>query len=346
MILEILAEEIKQNIGSLKPAPKGWLKRHCMLCHTQGHGKDTRNRFGIQYNPQNIVVNCFNCGFSATYQEGENLSRNFAFFLKQINIPDRFIEQVKFEIYRHKHQIQTVKEGEIETPERRLRSLTGTWTIKDLPDGSMSIKDWLEYGLDDPDFLAVAEYAVSRKIYDLDKFFWAPNKEFQLNNRLIVPYYYHGALVGFTSRYVLPDPEKKIPKYYQQSPTDFVYNLDNQTDWDRRYVIVNEGVLDAWFTDGVGILGEVNQNKIDLVNRLDKEIILCPDRDRKGSDLIKVAMENGWAVAFPRWGSIKDAAAAVEQYGRPLTIHSIIQSAIWDKDKIYLHWKFNERTFK
>ncbi len=350
MILDVLREAILSNIGPLKQAPKGWYKRHCMLCHTQGHGKDTRNRFGIQFNSDSMVANCFNCGFSAGYTEGKELSKSFKFFLKQLGIADRFIDEIDFEIFKQINSIISVREGaeEIkqEDKESKIRSLFDNWKPVDLPDDWMSVQQWLEYGLDDLNFLRVVDYAISRRIFELDKFFWTPDKTRNLNQRLIIPYYYKGKVVGFTSRLCYDTDGKEIPKYYQQCPTDFVYNLDNQQDWSRKYVILNEGVLDAWATDGISNLGELGQTKIDIINRLQKQIIVCPDRDKKGGDLVEAALENGWSVAFPKWdNNIKDAAKASEKYGRLLTIHSIISTAVEGKDRIKIRWDIenNER---
>ena len=108
-------------------------------------------------------------------------------------------------------------------------------------------------------------------------------------------------------------------------------------------------MLDAWVVDGISILGEIGQSKVDIVNRLQKEVIVCPDRDKKGHDLVNVAIENEWSVAFPKWDKdIKDAAAAAEKYGRLLTTHSIISSAVAGREKIQLKWEIeqNERQRK
>ena len=166
---------------------------------------------------------------------------------------------------------------------------------------------------------------------------------------MIIPYYYKGKIVGFTSRLYYTVQDKSIPKYYQQCPADFVYNLDNQQAWTRKHVIVTEGVLDAWAVDGISVLGEVGQTKIDIINRLQKNIIVCPDRDKKGWDLVNVAIENNWGVSFPKWDSgIKDAAQAAEKYGRLLTTSSIVSSTIVDDDEIRLKWSIeqNERNRK
>lgn len=346
MIFDILKDAILTNIGPLKQAPKNWQKRNCPLCHTQGHGHDTRHRFGIQFNPgpNSILTNCFNCGFSASYNEGKELSKSFKFFLKQINIDNDFIKQIEFEVFKQKNGMQSIREGDDGTVdlEAKLKTLVSKWQPVDLPKDAMSITQWLTAGLDDPEFMRVVDYAISRRIFDLDNFYWSPIHLHNLNQRIIIPYYYKNRIVGFTARLCYDTDGKEIPKYYQQSPTDFVYNLDHQQDWTRKYVIVNEGVLDAWTTDGVGILGEVNQTKIDIINRLQKEVIVCPDRDKKGWDLVKVAIDNGWTVSYPKWEhNIKDASKASEKYGRVLTTHSIIESAVHGREYIELKWKIS-----
>jgi hypothetical protein len=352
MIVDIIKDAILANIGPLKQAPKGWHKRHCMLCHTQGHGKDTRNRFGIQFNVRNIVVNCFNCGFSSGYEEGKDLSKSFKFFLKQLHVNEKFIEQIEFEIFKQRNKIDSIRVGAEPTPEdteRKFKSLFQQWKPMDLPQDSLTIGEWIEFGLSDLEFLKTVEYLKSRKLFNLDTYYWTPITEFNLNQRFIIPYYYRDKIVGFTSRLNYDTSNKVIPKYYQQCPQDFVYNLDNQQGWSRKYVIVNEGVIDARIVDGVGILGELGQTKIDIINRLQKEIIVCPDRDKKGWDLVKAAIDNDWSVSFPKWKQyIKDAAQAAELYGRLLTTHSIISSAVSGKEKIELHWKIaqNERERK
>lgn len=345
-IIDILKDAILQNIGPLKQAPKGWHKRNCPLCHTQGHGKDTRNRFGIQFNPQSIVCNCFNCGFSSGYTEGKELSKSFKFFLGFLHVDQKFIEQIEFEIFKQKNQITSIREGDnstLEDKESKFKALFQKWKPTELPEDSYSVTQWLENGLDDPNFLGVVNYALARKLYNLDEFYWSPQTQHNLNQRLIIPYYYRSKIVGFTARLCYDTPDKSIPKYLQQCPEDFVYNLDHQQAWQRKYTIVNEGVLDAWTTDGVGTLGEIGHTKIAIINRLQKEVIVCPDRDLKGSDLVDAAIDNGWAVSFPKWSpGIKDATAAAEKYGRLLTTHSIISSAVFGKDKIKLKWKIDQ----
>ena len=268
-ITETLKDAILANLGPLKQAPKNWSKRNCPLCHIQGHGRDTRKRFGIQFNVDSVVLNCFNCGFSASYTDGEELSVSFKVFLNQIHIDKNFIRQIEFEIFKQKNQISSIREGTDTSgnKESKLRSLFQKWQPLDLPEDSLSIKQWLESGLDDAMFLKVVNYAISRKLYDLDKFYWSPITLHNMNQRIIIPYRYKDNNVGYTARLCYDLPDKSIPKYFQRCPTDFIYNIDSQQGWARKYVIVNEGVLDAWVTDGVSTLGDINQAKIDIINR-------------------------------------------------------------------------------
>ncbi len=346
MIIDVLKESILSNIGPLKTAPQGWYKRHCMLCHTQGHGRDTRNRFGIQFNPQSIAVNCFNCKFSAGYTEGKEMSKAFLFFLTQINIDKKFIDQIKFEIYKQKNKISAVREGDEEKApdkEKKIRSLFEKWQPMPLPEDSLPITTWLEYGLDDHNFLDVANYAIDRRLLNLGEFYWSPETKTHMNQRLIIPYYYKGKIVGYTARLCYDPPDKSIPKYHQQCPHDFVYNLDHQGDWIRKYAIVTEGVLDAWTVDGVSTRGDIGQEQIDIINRLQKQVIVCPDGDKSGRGLVDAAIENKWAVSFPKWRMhFKDATAAATKYGQLLTTNSIITSAVTGKDKILIAWNLDQ----
>ena len=342
MIADKLKDAILSNIGTLKPAPKNWQKRCCMLCTTRGHSVDKRFRFGIQFTADKILINCFNFGFSASYNEGESLSNNIKLFLKFIHVNDRFVKEIEFEIFKNKNSLSEVRDGVI-SKTIEYKNYEKIWHLIELPKDTLPITTWLEYNLDDHNFLNVVEYAISRKIYDLDRYYWCPSELHNLNQRLIIPYYYKHKMVGFTSRISYDIEDKSIPKYYQQCPSDFVFNLDNQQSWDRKYVILCEGVLDAVVTDGISSLGELSQDKIDIINRLQKTVIVCPDRDKKGGDLVDAAIRNNWAVSFPNWEKkIKDAAQAAVKYGRVLTLHSIISSALTDKMTIQLRWNLEQ----
>jgi len=93
-------------------------------------------------------------------------------------------------------------------------------------------------------------------------------------------------------------------------------------------VLVMEGPFDAITLGGVAILGsEINDTQRELIQGLNRQVIVVPDRDQPGQKLIDQAKEFGWSVAFPQWHeSVTDVAEAVLKYGRLFTLQSILKS--------------------
>ena len=151
---------------------------------------------------------------------------------------------------------------------------------------------------------------------------WSPSTEHGLNRRVIVPYTWQGNTIGYTARSA--NPNSKI-KYFNQVDSDYVFNIDAQTA-ERQFVIVTEGPLDAIAVDGVAVLtNNVNENKAEIIESLGKQVIVVPDQDRSGKQLLEQAVEYGWGVSFPLWEpDVKDCAEAYKRYGKLYTLRSIL----------------------
>ena len=90
-------------------------------------------------------------------------------------------------------------------------------------------------------------------------------------------------------------------KYMAHRPAGYVFNSDRQTG-SRECIIVVEGVFDAIAIDGVGVLGSnINEQQADIIDSIGKEVIVVPDRDKAGEQLIDSALEYDWGVSFPNW---------------------------------------------
>ena len=77
-----------------------------------------------------------------------------------------------------------------------------------------------------------------------------------------------------------------------------------------------------------------------LLNRLQKDIIVVPDRDKAGSKLVERAIELGWGVSMPEWSQeVNDIGDAVDKYGRLYTLYSIANSTETSTLKIRLKAK-------
>ena len=336
MLTDDIKDLIFSYVPSLKMTPSGWYKANCPVCQYRGESEDKRERFGIRFDHSSFGMNCFNCKFQSRWEEGGAISKNLGWFLEHVGVPDAILAELKFNAHREKEERESFV-----LPESAFATKKA-WVQKSLPPDAISLLDWANEGCDDPDFINVFNYAYGRKIEDFANFYWSPNKTFQMNKRLIIPFLYKNVIVGYTARYYNNTHAKQIPKYISDSPDSFVYNLDEQHH-SRKYVILCEGALDAYIVSGIACLGNnINQKQVDVINNLNKKVILCPDRDMAGENTIKVAMENEWEVSFPNWGEgVKDASEAVNKYGKILTVQSILESTIKNPLKVYVSRKFD-----
>jgi hypothetical protein len=188
------------------------------------------------------------------------------------------------------------------------------------------------------DLVEVIDYVQSRSIdttkYDLA---WTPQTEMKLNKRVIIPFYYKSKILGYSARAIAADVK---PKYLSNHPSNFVFNLDQQTP-DKKFVIVCEGPMDAMSIDGVALCGsEINDTQAKLINGLNRRVIVVPDADQAGRKMITRCMDLGWEVSFPAWQiTSKDINEAVNNYGKLFTLKAVIESSIKSKLKIQLKLK-------
>lgn len=340
MLQDVIKDLILEHIGPLKRAAV-WNTRNCPMCHTQGESVDTRGRFGLKLPPSgDIVVQCFNCKFAAVHTPATLFSKKFKLFLREIGIADSVIAKLNFQLYREKNNVVS------STPVAPIESVITSWPPIDLPKDSYSLRVWLDYGCSDSLFLKVMEYVGQRGLRYIDDFYWSPAKEKMMNRRIIIPCWYGGQIVGYLARFAGNTDAVKVPKYLATLPKGFVYNLDPQLSGERKYTILAEGALDAFNVDGIGILGNsVSAEQLTVIKKIPGKIIIIPDQDAPGEHLIKVALDEGWAVSFPKWGQgVKDASDAALLYGRLATVKMILDSV--EEDRLGIKVRYQLKTPK
>ena len=220
-----------------------------------------------------------------------------------------------------------------------------TFNRKNLPNNTKPLATWLEKyttgTLSDTEQKSIDNmltYLSSRGIGpDWYDFMYSSSKVWDVHQRLLIPFYWKGDVVGFTGRMF---EESEGVKYYTDVWPGYVFNMDAQ-DWTRKFVLVTEGPFDAITVSGVSILGsEINDTQRELIDGLGRQVIVVPDRDAPGEKLINQATEFGWSVAFPQWeDGVDDVADAVLKYGRLFTIQSILKTTESSKLKIDLKRK-------
>lgn len=292
-----------------KTTPSGWVSFNAVCCHHNGTTADTRQRGGIMIN-EGVSYHCFNCGFKASWQPGRKISAKFKKLLNWLNVGDDLITKCSLEALRI----------EEDSTYSSTKNLIPTFIDKALPLGAEPITSLVDNPPDE--LVPVLEYLMSRQLYLEDyNFYWTPEEGFQ--NRLIIPFFYQGRIVGYTARKITDGK----PKYISEQQPGYVFNLDRQTA-DRELVIVTEGPIDAICIDGVAVMSaEIGSVQSMLINQLQRQVVVLPDRDAAGQKLAEQALEYGWSVSFPEWEpGIKDVNEAVNRYGRLYTLYSIINS--------------------
>jgi len=318
-----------------KKTPSGWTSFNAPCCIHNGESADKRKRGGIMTSADGTLsYHCFNCGYKASYIIGRRLTATMRQLMGWLGIADDTIRKLAIEAMRHE---------ESDTKYEKKKFVK--FNKKDLPKNCHRLEVWLEKyvakDLTDTQYKnidGILNYLKSRNIdpswYD---FMYSPEAKFDTNKRIVIPFYWRGDIVGYTGR--LFDESKKV-KYFTDVQPGYVFNMDVQ-DWTRKFVIVTEGPFDAITVSGVSILGsEINDTQRELIDNLNRQVIVVPDRDAPGQKLVNQAIEFGWSVAFPEWGdNVKDVADAVSIYGRLFVLQSILKSAESNKLKIDLKRK-------
>jgi len=307
-----------------KQTPSGWLSFNAPCCQHMGTTADTRQRGGlIGSADEGISYHCFNCGFTASWRVGRNLSYKMKKFMRWLNMPDEQITKLALAVL----QIKT------DTVGYQAITQLPKFKNKELPDGAKPLHEWTEQ---DKYFYKVLEYVDKRSLKLVDyEFYWSNNSGYR--DRLIIPFYYQSRIVGYTARRVTHTDKVK---YLSEQQPGYVFNIDAQDD-DRKYVIAVEGPIDAITIDSVALLGsEVKDQQSILLNSLGKHVIVVPDRDDAGQKLVQDALNLGWSVSMPDWDhDIKDISDAVGKYGRLHTLYAIIKNAQDSQLKIKLRMK-------
>jgi len=316
--MSLIADTLLQYLPSKrKHTPSGWISFNAPCCD------DKRQRGGFIVNAGDAVsYHCFNCGVKASWQPGRTISQKMSKLMRDLNMPDDIISQLRLEALR-------LNENSTAT----VRQVVPTFEVRALPLEARPINEWLD---DIPEKLVpVLEYIAQRKMYlDYYDFYWTPKIGF--SNRLIIPFYKDGLVVGYTARAI----NDAKPKYISEQQPGYVFNLDKQK-YDKEFVIVCEGPFDAISIDGCALLGaEIKDSQNWLLKQLSKEIILVPDKDHEGPRTVEQAIEFGWSVSMPDWpAGVKDVNDAVVKIGRLATLYLIISAKESNTLKIQLRAK-------
>jgi hypothetical protein len=309
-----------------KQTPSGWISFNAPCC------SDKRQRGGLIFNAGDAVsYHCFNCGFKASWQPGRHISQKMSKLFRWFNIPDDTINQLRLE---------ALKLDDTSTTE--VKTIIPKFDERALPPDAKSLEEWSTWielqGWENTDQSLINAFCYLRNNRGLDPYaypyYWTSKVGFK--NRIIIPFYKDGVIVGYTARAT----NDATPKFISEQQPGYVFNLDKQTH-DKEFVIVCEGPFDALSIDGCAILGaEIKDSQNWLLKQLGKEIVLVPDRDHEGPKTVEQAIEYGWSVSMPDWpDGIKDVNDATVKLGKLATLYLITQAKESSALKIQLRAK-------
>lgn len=308
-----------------RKTPSGWWTFNAPCCVHRGESRDKRKRGGVIQDGENWSYHCFNCGFKTRFVMGQTLSYKTKKFLSWLGLPEEEIQRINLESIRNKAFTDVAQEREA----HHEYSLTHSLKFEEhkLPENARPLTEH------DKEFVAYLQSERGLSIEDYP-FYISPGDRGRNKNRIIIPYYYNGNTVGWTSRYL----DSRYPKYINEHQQEgFLFGTEMQ-DPDWQNVVVTEGTFDAIAIRGVAVLhNELNDKQIAQLRRMGKDVIIVPDQDKAGLQIIQPALDAGFYVSLPEWpAEIKDINQAVAYYGRAGCLLSILQAKQNNKIKVQM----------
>jgi len=312
--------------GKRKQTPSGWVSFNAVCCQHNGATADKRGRGGLKATEQGWSYHCFNCSYTASFVLGRQLTFKARRLLGWMGVPEGEIEMQNLESLRHRSI-----HGIIEDRQRVFNTLSGIEF--DEPDDFPPYSEVVT-----PEFPLYWDYIRRRGVPEdfpimtsikTDGVHWT--RPF-----VMIPFTHNNKVIGWTARFL----DNKIPKYINHSQPGYVFGTDLQhPDWN--YAIVTEGIFDALSIGGLAVMhSTISDAQARFIRSLGKQVVVVPDQDQAGLELVDRAVELGWSVSIPDWPAhIKDVNDAVVELGRLETLLTIMQARETSKIKIELRKK-------
>lgn len=325
--MEILKNTILQFIpGDSRHASK-CVSFNCPCCVYMGEPRpDSRGRGGLFIESDHIGYNCFNCGFKFRQEyNSEKLEFNTRKFMELLGVPSTEINRIKLDFMKKSFSSELLAKT-YKSYKSPAKVINLDFKSCDLPKGTHFIRDIIMDSHPDSDVFKAFNYAEDRGIADWPYLLWSSDKNFRLNERLMIPFLHKERIVGFTAR-MFHDKCKKSDRYYTNNPNtgNYVFNIDALYK-KKKYVIVNESPIDSILYDGVATMNfEPTRKQCDIINNSPSKKILVPDlSDSAGKKFIDIATNNSWGVYIPKWDSRMDLGKATHIYGKLYIASDII----------------------
>jgi hypothetical protein len=338
----LMMNQIQDIMASIMhdPAPvmDRWNQHNCPACVTRGQSRpDTKARGNHMFrNDGSVVYNCFNCHLKTVWSPGRYVSKDMESLLRSYGASDKEMISIKLIAK------EMVESGDYEVQDTAASKLYQKIVQRDLPSDAKPFIEWANMSNIPPEFLKVVNAVNERNPYLLDlDLYWSPSKEFYMFQRFIIPYYMNGQIIGYTARHI---DKKSEYRYRNQVSTSIFYNFDLLNDDRMQIILVAEGPIDASLMGGISANNYfLSTSQIELLKKAQergKMIVIVPDRDKDGLVTIEQAIDNGFSVAMPDYGAVRDGEGirhikdfdeACAKYGRLFCLQLLHKSIYTDR---------------
>ena len=192
------------------------------------------------------------------------MSNGLKQFLSELGIQRREIQKINL----WADQINSIlgEQPELQA-ELNINTILPIYNPVSLPSRARSLQQWAELGCENPDFIEVASYLISRGdvAQHATAYYWTPEGKNDMNKRLIIPCMQDGRIVGWTARSVTPEV---TPKYIKETQKNFLFNSHMLTEKDRKYVfIVAKNATKPEVKKAIKDIYKVDVAEVNIVNR-------------------------------------------------------------------------------
>ncbi len=310
-----------------------WVKHNCPVCH---NGQSGRVRGSYIFDNEGYAFHCFNCQFKAGWRPGLPMNNKLLDFAEKCGAGSHELMQLSLIAK------DMADSGEYSTDTHTNSSIYQKITQRQLPSTAKTFFEWANCPQVPAQFVKVLESVYQRNKYLLDlDLYWCPDQENDLYRRYIIPYYINDQVIGYTAR---DTKETSKLKYFNQVNVNLFYNFDLLNDTRTKTIFVHEGVLDAALSGSLGIgsyeMSDTQIEQLKMAQERGKKVVIVPDRDKDGLKTINQALDNGFSVSLPDWGTkrtlygveyIKDFEEGTKQYGR-LFSSLLVRKSIIDSE--------------
>ena len=323
-------EEVVSEYVKFESQSDDWNSTYCAVC---GDGSRTKGpRGGWKFEHENAYYNCFNCGVKGSFTPEEEypMSKDMKSILLSFNIPKREYAQILFRI----------RDGNPNFKPLEKKESTDT-KISDVIGKGITVPNWmvsLESVLNKPIATQALSLLEHKCIEYKDYPFFigcgvtdSKNPTDKSNakitaGRLIIPIYYKDRLLLLQARDLSGKSKNKYINIGNVSNT--VYGIE-QLNKNHKYVFVTEGFWDAYHLNGVAVItNNITIPQINIINMLEKPIVVAPDKGGDYNTLVNRGLKHGWGISVPReLQNSKDVTNSVQRYGKLYTAHCYMKSA-------------------